>query len=66
LAFRNNGGKLLMYHGWADQLISPENSISYRTSAEARDARDKQQRCHDAPALPLSAGRSLQGLGRAA
>jgi hypothetical protein len=23
-----------MYHGWADQLISPENSINYRTTVE--------------------------------
>jgi feruloyl esterase len=35
-AFRDRGGKLLMYHGWADQLISPENSINYRASVEAK------------------------------
>ncbi len=35
-AFRDRGGKLLMYHGWADQLISPENSIDYRASVEAK------------------------------
>ena len=34
LAFRNRGAKLLMYHGWADQLISPENSINYRATVE--------------------------------
>ena len=33
-AFRDRGGKLLMYHGWADQLISPENSINYRATVE--------------------------------
>jgi feruloyl esterase len=33
--FRDRGGKLLMYHGWADQLISPENSINYHASVEA-------------------------------
>ncbi len=27
-AFKNHGGKLLMYHGWSDPLISPENSIN--------------------------------------
>ena len=35
-AFRDRGGKLLMYHGWADQLISAENSINYRASVEAK------------------------------
>ena len=27
--FINNGGKLLLYHGWNDPLISPFNSINY-------------------------------------
>ena len=27
--FFNRGGKLLMYHGWNDQLIAPRNSIEY-------------------------------------
>jgi len=35
-AFRDRGGKLLMYHGWADQLISAENSINYRASVKAK------------------------------
>ena len=30
--FFGHGGKLLMYHGWADQLIAPENSINYYES----------------------------------
>ena len=29
--FKHNG-KLLMYHGWNDQLIAPENSINYYNS----------------------------------
>ena len=28
-AFRKNGGKLLMYHGWADPVVPPENTIQY-------------------------------------
>ncbi|HEX2542440.1 MAG TPA: tannase/feruloyl esterase family alpha/beta hydrolase [Caldimonas sp.] len=28
-AFRDRGGKLLMWHGWSDQLIMPEGSIAY-------------------------------------
>jgi feruloyl esterase len=31
-AFRERGGKLLQYHGWNDQLISPQNSIDYYES----------------------------------
>jgi feruloyl esterase len=31
-AFKNHGGKLLMYHGWSDTAISPENSINMYTS----------------------------------
>jgi feruloyl esterase len=31
-AFFSRGGKLLMYHGWADMLIAPRNTISYYTS----------------------------------
>jgi feruloyl esterase len=31
-AFRDRGGKLLMYHGWNDQLITAENSINYYSS----------------------------------
>ena len=30
--FFNRGGRLLMYHGWVDQLISPQNSINYYQS----------------------------------
>ena len=30
--FKAHGGKLIMYHGWADALIVPENSINYYES----------------------------------
>ena len=30
-AFRARGGKLILWHGWIDQLIAPENSIDYYT-----------------------------------
>jgi len=30
--FFSRGGKLLMYHGWNDQLISPLNSVNYYQS----------------------------------
>jgi feruloyl esterase len=28
-AFKSHGGKLLLYHGWNDTAISPENTINY-------------------------------------
>lgn len=34
-AFKARGGKLVMYHGWNDQLIQPGNSIDYYTSVQA-------------------------------
>jgi feruloyl esterase len=30
--FKKRGGKLILYHGWNDQLIQPYNSIDYYTS----------------------------------
>jgi feruloyl esterase len=30
-AFRARGGKIVMWHGWADQLIYPQGSIDYYT-----------------------------------
>ena len=32
--FFKHGGKLLMYHGWADPGIAPENSVNYFTAVE--------------------------------
>ena len=34
-AFKARGGKLLLWHGWIDQLIAPENSIDYFNSVLA-------------------------------
>jgi feruloyl esterase len=34
-AFRGRGGKLIVYHGWNDQVIPPEGSIKYYESVEA-------------------------------
>jgi feruloyl esterase len=31
-AFFGRGGKLLMYHGWADMLVAPSNTVNYYTS----------------------------------
>jgi feruloyl esterase len=32
--FFKHGGKLLMYHGWADPGIAPQNSVNYFSSVE--------------------------------
>jgi len=34
--FEDHGGKLILYHGWADQAIQPENSIHYYESVVAK------------------------------
>jgi tannase/feruloyl esterase len=31
-AFAGHGGKLLLYHGWNDQLIAPRNAVNYYRS----------------------------------
>ena len=33
--FVGHGGKLLMYHGWSDPLIAPQNSVNYYKSVVA-------------------------------
>ena len=35
-AFAKRGGKLLMFHGWNDQLISAQNSVNYYESVRAK------------------------------
>jgi feruloyl esterase len=30
-AFRDHGGKVIIWHGWADQLITPEGTVDYYT-----------------------------------
>lgn len=34
--FVNGGGKLMMYHGWDDQAVAPENTITYFTAAKKK------------------------------
>ena len=35
-AFAAHGGKLIMYHGWADQLIPPMSTVDYYAAMERR------------------------------
>ena len=39
--FFARGGKLIQYHGWNDQQISPFNSVNYYKSVEAKLGRDE-------------------------
>jgi feruloyl esterase len=41
--FRGHGGKLIMYHGWADPLISSQNSINYFNALVANHGHGFQQ-----------------------
>jgi feruloyl esterase len=35
-AFRNAGGKLILYHGWADTLIPPQGTLAYYQAVQDR------------------------------
>ena len=35
-AFRDRGGKLILYHGWADDSISPDGTIAYYTALQTQ------------------------------
>ena len=35
-AFRRHGGKLVLYHGWSDQLIMPQGTIDYYDRVTAK------------------------------
>jgi hypothetical protein len=39
-AFRNRGGKLIVYHGWSDAAIAPQNAIDYFGSVAAKMGAD--------------------------
>ncbi len=39
-AFARRGGKLLMYHGWADQDVPPMASINYYNSIQPKSSQD--------------------------
>jgi len=34
--FRGRGGKLILYHGWADAAIPPQNTVNYYDSIVSR------------------------------
>jgi feruloyl esterase len=35
-AFRKRGGKLILYHGWSDAAIAPQNTIDYYETVSAK------------------------------
>jgi feruloyl esterase len=43
--FFDRGGKLLLYHGWNDQLVAPLNSVNYQGAWCPRSALRSQARC---------------------
>jgi feruloyl esterase len=40
-AFARHGGKLLVYHGWADQQVPPQSSVDYHAAVVARSSRER-------------------------
>jgi feruloyl esterase len=58
-AFAARGGKLILYHGWNDALLSPYNTVGYYKSVRAemgRKATDKFARLFMAPGMEHCAG----------
>ena len=55
--FKARGGKLLLYHGWADPGPAPENTINY-LNAVNKQVGGRQQRLDET--VPASRRRSLQ------
>lgn len=57
-AFKARGGKLLLYHGWNDTAIAPENAIDYYSSvrAEMGEAQDDWIRLFMAPGMAHCGG----------
>jgi feruloyl esterase len=45
--FRQHGGKLIMYHGWADPLVTPHASINYFNALVAHDDHRSEHTHHD-------------------
>jgi feruloyl esterase len=57
--FAAHGGKLILYHGWNDQAISPWNTINYYKSVELKMGADKADsfvRLYMAPGVEHCAG----------
>jgi feruloyl esterase len=50
--FREHGGKLLMYHGWADPLIPSQSSINYFNALVKNDSHGFQQASFAADGSP--------------
>lgn len=46
---RKRGGKLLLYHGWNDPSISPQNTVNYYESAVARWREQEKAQASAAP-----------------
>jgi feruloyl esterase len=42
-AFAKHGGKLLIYHGWADQQVAPGSSIEFYKSVVGRQRDEESQ-----------------------
>jgi feruloyl esterase len=57
-AFREHGGKLLMYHGWADPLIPSQSSINYFNALVADDPNGEGNNGNGAQKVSLKPGQN--------
>jgi len=64
-AFKARGGKVIMYHGWADQLIMPEGSTKYYESMKATVANaDQFSRLYMVPGMGHCSGGGTDSFGQ--
>jgi len=64
-AFKARGGKVIMYHGWADQLIMPEGTVNYygRMKAAVANA-DDFSRLYMVPGMGHCSGGGTDSFGQ--
>lgn len=55
-AFQDQGGKMIMWHGWIDQNIAPRNSINYYESLKRKGQREDFFRLFMVPGMQHCSG----------
>lgn len=64
-AFKARGGKVIMYHGWADQLIMPEGTVDYYDRMKATVANaDDFSRLYMVPGMGHCSGGGTDSFGQ--
>ena len=54
--FRDHGGKLLLYHGWSDPVVPPENTIAYLKGLQSESETNSYARLFMVPGMNHCSG----------